>query len=79
MALEAAEPVVGGAGVVLDTSEPGIGLSDEAQTPEPGKIIEHFRNLMIAKVTRGNSELIDLPAEICERLLRQSKLLDCLQ
>lgn len=38
-------------------------------------LIEHFRNLMIAKVTRGDSELIDLPAEICERLLRQSEAL----
>jgi len=38
-------------------------------------LIEHFRNLMIAKVTRGDSELIDLPQEICERLLRQSEVL----
>jgi len=38
-------------------------------------LIEHFRNLMIAKVTRGDSELIDLPQEICERLLRQSEAL----
>jgi DNA polymerase-3 subunit gamma/tau len=38
-------------------------------------LIEHFRNLMIAKVTNADSELIDLPAEICQRLLRQSQLL----
>jgi len=36
-------------------------------------LIEHFRNLMIAKVTKGDSKLIDLPAEICEGLLRQSE------
>jgi DNA polymerase-3 subunit gamma/tau len=38
-------------------------------------LIEHFRNLMIAKVTSADSELIDLPQEICERLLRQSEAL----
>jgi len=36
-------------------------------------IIEHFRNLMVAKVTRGDSKLIDLPQEICQRLLSQSQ------
>jgi DNA polymerase-3 subunit gamma/tau len=36
-------------------------------------IIEHFRNLMIAKVTRGDAKLIDLPAESCEKILRQSE------
>jgi len=35
--------------------------------------IEHFRNLMIAKVTHGDSKLIDLPTESCERLLSQSQ------
>ena len=38
-------------------------------------LIEHFRNLMIAKVTKGDTKLVDLPLEICERLLRQSELL----
>ncbi|MDD5196393.1 MAG: DNA polymerase III subunit gamma/tau [Candidatus Omnitrophica bacterium] len=38
-------------------------------------LIEHFRNLMIAKVTRGDAKLIDLPQDICERLLRQSQAL----
>lgn len=38
-------------------------------------LIEHFRNLMIAKVTSADSELIDLPQEICQRLLRQSEAL----
>jgi len=36
-------------------------------------LIEHFRNLMVAKVTRGDAKLIDLPADICERLVRQSE------
>lgn len=36
-------------------------------------LIEHFRNLMIAKVTKGDAKLIDLPQEICERLLQQSQ------
>lgn len=36
-------------------------------------LIEHFRNLMIAKITKGDSRLIDLPQEICERLLMQSQ------
>ena len=36
-------------------------------------LIEHFRNLMIAKITGGDAELIDLPREICERLLKQSQ------
>jgi DNA polymerase-3 subunit gamma/tau len=36
-------------------------------------LIEHFRNLMIAKVSQGDSKLIDLPEDICERLLKQSQ------
>lgn len=36
-------------------------------------LIEHFRNLMIAKVTRADSKLLDLPQEICERLLQQAQ------
>ena len=36
-------------------------------------LIEHFRNLMIAGITLGNSQLIDLPQEICERLLQQAR------
>lgn len=38
-------------------------------------LIEHFRNLMIAKVTKADAKLIDLPQEICERLLEQSSAL----
>lgn len=36
-------------------------------------LTEHFRNLMVAKITRADSKLIDLPQEICERLLKQSQ------
>ena len=36
-------------------------------------LIEHFRNLMIAKVTKADAKLIDLPQEACERLLKQSE------
>jgi len=38
-------------------------------------LIEHFRNLMIAKVTKGDAKLIDLPQDICERLLKQAQSL----
>jgi len=34
-------------------------------------LIEHFRNLMVAKVTHADAKLIDLPQEICERLSQQ--------
>lgn len=36
-------------------------------------LIEHFRNLMIAKVTKADAKLIDLPQEVCERLFSQSE------
>jgi DNA polymerase-3 subunit gamma/tau len=36
-------------------------------------LIEHFRNLMIVKVAKIDSKLIDLPEEICERLLKQAQ------
>lgn len=38
-------------------------------------LIEHFRNLMVAKITKADSNLIDLPQEICDRLLEQAKSL----
>ncbi|MCX5707747.1 MAG: DNA polymerase III subunit gamma/tau [Candidatus Omnitrophica bacterium] len=38
-------------------------------------MIEHFRNLMVAKVSRENSRLIDLPADVCQKLLEQAKAL----
>ncbi len=37
--------------------------------------IEHFRNLMVAKVAQADAELIDLPAELCQRLSQQSQAL----
>lgn len=36
-------------------------------------LIEHFRNLMIAKVTKADAKLIDLPQDICDRLLKQGQ------
>ncbi len=36
-------------------------------------LIEHFRNLMIAKVSQADPQLIDLPKEICEKLLSQAQ------
>jgi len=36
-------------------------------------LIEHFRNLMIAKVTKADPNLIDLPNEACLKLLEQSQ------
>ncbi|MDP3732890.1 MAG: DNA polymerase III subunit gamma/tau [Candidatus Omnitrophota bacterium] len=35
-------------------------------------LIEHFRNLMIAKITQADPKLIDLPKEICDKLLQQA-------
>lgn len=35
-------------------------------------LIEHFRNLMVAKVSRADSQLIDLPQDVCDRLLKQA-------
>ncbi|MBM3255808.1 MAG: hypothetical protein FJZ08_05860 [Candidatus Omnitrophica bacterium] len=36
-------------------------------------LIEHFRNLMVAKVSQADPALIDLPQETCARLLEQAK------
>lgn len=36
-------------------------------------LIEHIRNLMVAKVSRGDAALIDLPQESCERLVNQAQ------
>lgn len=35
-------------------------------------LIEHFRNLMVAKVSQADAKLIDLPEDICRRLLEQA-------
>lgn len=37
--------------------------------------MEHFRNLMVAKITQADSNLIDLPQETCQKLLKQAQLL----
>jgi DNA polymerase III subunit gamma/tau len=37
-------------------------------------LIEHFRNLMVAKVANADSELIDLPQNICEKLTEQARV-----
>ncbi|MFA5276645.1 MAG: DNA polymerase III subunit gamma/tau, partial [Candidatus Omnitrophota bacterium] len=49
--------------IIDDGKDTGVFLSS---------LIEHFRNLMIAKVSKGDPKLIDLPLEICERLLEQA-------
>jgi DNA polymerase-3 subunit gamma/tau len=36
-------------------------------------LTEHFRNLIIAKVTQADPKLIDLPKDICDRLLQQTR------
>ncbi len=36
-------------------------------------LIEHYRNLMIAKVASADAKLIDMPQELCNRLLEQAK------
>jgi len=49
------------------------------QGKDPGvflvNLIEHFRNLMVAKVTHSDAKIIDLPQEICQRLLQQAQAL----
>ncbi len=37
--------------------------------------IEHFRNLMVAKVSKADANLVDLPQEVCDRLFKQSQSL----
>jgi DNA polymerase-3 subunit gamma/tau len=39
-------------------------------------LIEHFRNLMIAKVARADPKLIDLPQEVCQKLSAQAQAFD---
>jgi DNA polymerase-3 subunit gamma/tau len=36
-------------------------------------LLQHFRNLMIAKISQGDAELIDLPEEVCAKLYQQSQ------
>lgn len=37
-------------------------------------LTEHFRNLMVAKVSYADPSLIDLPKDICDRLLTQAEV-----
>jgi len=52
--------------IIDDGKDPGVFLVN---------FIEHFRNLMVAKVSQGDAKLVDLPQEICDRLLKQSQLM----
>jgi len=50
--------------LVNDGKDPGVFLSN---------LIEHFRNLMVAKVSKADAKLVDLPQEVCERLFSQGE------
>jgi len=52
--------------IIDDGKDPGVFLTN---------LIEHFRNLMVAKVSKGDTKLVDLPQEVCDRLLKQSQSL----
>ncbi len=52
--------------IIDDGKDPGVFLVN---------LIEHFRNLMVAKVSRADAKLVDLPQEICDRLFKQSQLM----
>lgn len=52
--------------IVDDGKDPGVFLAN---------LIEHFRNLMVAKVSKADAKLVDLPQEICDRLFKQSQSL----
>jgi len=52
--------------IIDDGKDPGVFLSN---------LIEHFRNLMVAKVSKADTKLVDLPQEVCDRLFKQSQSL----
>ena len=52
--------------IIDDGKDPGVFLTN---------LIEHFRNLMVARVSKADTKLVDLPQEICDRLFKQSQLL----
>jgi len=52
--------------IVDDGKDPGVFLIN---------LIEHFRNLMVAKVSKADTKLVDLPQDVCDRLFEQSKSL----
>jgi len=51
------------------------GIIDEGKDPVVflSSLVEHFRNLMVAKVSKADAKLVDLPQEICDRLFTQSQ------
>lgn len=54
--------------IIDEGKDPGVFLTN---------FIEHFRNLMVAKFIRqeaGDLRLIDLPEEVCERLIKQAHI-----
>ena len=51
--------------IIDDGKDPGVFLVN---------LIEHFRNLMVAKVSKADAKLVDLPQEVCDRLFKQSQL-----
>jgi len=52
--------------IIDDGKDPGVFLVN---------FIEHFRNLMVAKVSKADTKLVDLPQEVCDRLFKQSQSL----
>ncbi|MDD5129301.1 MAG: DNA polymerase III subunit gamma/tau [Candidatus Omnitrophica bacterium] len=50
--------------IIDDGKDPGVFLAN---------LIEHFRNLMVAKVSKADTKLVDLPQEVCDRLFKQSQ------
>jgi len=52
--------------IIDDGKDPGVFLVN---------LIEHFRNLMVSKVSKADSKLVDLPQEVCDRLFKQSQAL----
>jgi len=53
-------------GVVDEGKDVGVFLSN---------LIEHFRNLMVAKITQADPKLIDLPEDACKKLWEQAQKL----
>ncbi|MDD5409295.1 MAG: DNA polymerase III subunit gamma/tau [Candidatus Omnitrophica bacterium] len=52
--------------IIDDGKDPGVFLVN---------LIEHFRNLMVSKVSKADTKLVDLPQEVCDRLFKQSQSL----
>ena len=50
--------------IIDDGKDPGVFLVN---------LVEHFRNLMVSKVSQADAKLVDLPQEICDRLFKQSQ------